>query len=61
MANESARASPAGVAMLLLIAGAGMTLEGSMLPPATSWFRWLGVVVLGAGVAVMIAATARSR
>jgi hypothetical protein len=61
MANESVRTSPVGVAIILLTAGAGMTLEGAMLPPSTSWLRWLGVAVLGAGVVVMIAATVRPR
>ncbi len=56
-----AKATPAGVGILLLIAGLGMTLQAIALPAETSWARWLGLAVLAAGAALVAGAKLTSR
>jgi hypothetical protein len=58
---STAKATPAGVGVLLMIAGVGMTTQGIALPPETSWWRWLGPVVLAAGAALFLGAKLRIR
>ncbi len=58
---ERAKATPAGVGILLLIAGVGMSIQAIALPAETSWARWLGLAVLAAGAALVAGAKLRSR
>ena len=59
--STTAKATPAGVGVVLLVAGIGMTLQGIALPPETSWGRWLGLLVLAAGAALYAGAKVTSR
>ena len=59
--TSRAKATPAGIGVLLMIAGIGMTTQAIALPPETSWWRWLGPVVLAAGAALFLGAKVTSR